>query len=282
MKKLGAIIVGAAFVLSLGCGEEIVAPPGETTSNAAVFRSLVIGREDPKGVAPGFDLDGYTSNVSDERGCRIDDFMSPDGREGVDNQFAVLMPLLDVAAEGALDAFIQDAISEGRLLIIPELETHPDGTMDLTLWRGEDTPLLGADGELLEGQTLSLHEAPLLGRFEGAEMDENGVVSAGPFDLRLLIIVFNLLYVVDLHDAQIEFRLMENGRLDSGMVGGSVTVEQLLEIAAQAAERANLDFIEILNGSIDQFADTARDAEGKCHSLSVGASFDAVPAFIFD
>lgn len=248
----------------------------------SVVHTLGLGREDPKGVVTGFNLDGFVSDSRDGRSCFQNDFMSPEGEEGVDNQLATLLPLIDLAGEGALDALLQQAINEGRALMIFDVVQPPgakDGQVTLTVSRGDDRPLLGADSKLLAGQTLALHEMPMLGHTESATLKDTKLV-AGPMEVQLPIVVFGILYSLTVLDARIEATLTADGALVDGRLGGAVTLEEVFRVATTAGERTG--GLEMLLGSgIRGSADMLRNDDGECEGLSVGVSFDTAPVFTF-
>jgi len=268
----------ATVLLVAACGSEPEPIEVERVQEAAIY-SLAIGREDPSGVAPGFDVDGFESDEHDGRSCYQPDFVDAFGRRGIDNQLAKLMPLIDLAGEGALEALVQGAINEGRALMVFELGYRSDGKVDLNLHRAQDTPLLGTDGRLLAGQTLGLAAEPLLGRFEGATI-KDGVLTAGPFDLLLPVIVFTILYEAQIDDAMVEFEIDEDGNLVRGRMGGAITVERVLDLASTAGERTH-GLEDLLGGGITGSADLVRDDNNECQALSAGVTFEARPVFTF-
>lgn len=176
--------------LLAGCGSAEVEP---ISVNHSVVRALTFNREDPKGVAVGMNLDGFVSESNDGRSCNKSDFVSPDGVPGIDNELAKLLPLIDIAGENALEGLVQGSIDEGRLLMVFEVTRMEDGTADLRVLRGMDMPLLGTDGRILEGQTLSLHPEPLLGEIDGT-LIQDGVLKTEPFELQLPSQVFSQLW----------------------------------------------------------------------------------------
>jgi hypothetical protein len=270
-------LVSPALLLLTGC----LAQPDETPRDVGlmVFRKMDFAQE-RDGVSPGFDLDGVVSTYDDARGCRQSDFMSPDGAPGIDNQLGGLIPLLDLVGEGALQAFIQNAIDEGRLLVMPHLVRRA-GRLDLSVLRGADQPLVGTDGHLLGEQTLALSpDKTVLGEFEGATL-EDGVLTAGPFDLNLPVVVFDILYDVHLADARLELRFGPDG-VGHGVLAGSSTIEELTQLAKTAGERADVDLVALIGGVLEDVADLDRDPQGRCHALSAVATFETVPAYAYD
>ena len=69
-------------------------------------------------------------------------------------------------------------------------------------------------------------------------------------------------------------------KLVDGLLGGSVTVDEVLRVAQSASERTSgLD--QLLAGGVNGAADMDRDDDGDCLALSVGVAFAAVPVFTF-
>lgn len=274
------VVTSLAVLVLAACGPADQAVEVVGMQEAAIHQ-LTLGREEPRGTAPGFDLDGWQSNENDGRSCFQADFVDADGRAGVDNQLAVLMPLIDIAGEGALESLVQQAINEGRALMVMQMRHMSDGTIDLTVKRGEDTPLLGTDGRLLPGQTLGLNaEQPLLGHVAGATMKASKF-RAGPMDLELPVVVFSNLYVLNVQGALIEADVTDDGRLINGRLGGAVSVEQVLGIAGRAADQTH-GLEELLGSGIRGSADMGRGEDGACTALSMGVTFGAVPVFTFE
>ena len=99
------------LVCALGCDEAApeIEPPMEMTpetevvrpyfenggfmlpnSHTNILRAYTMTQPDENGHVVGFDLDDTITQEGDEAYCREGDFVSPDGREGIDNQFADL------------------------------------------------------------------------------------------------------------------------------------------------------------------------------------------------
>lgn len=272
MKRLSGLLV------LIACGSEVEAP---AVSRSTVLQTLTFAREEPEGVSLGLDLDGFQSGPNDGRGCNKTDFLDPQGRPGVDNELGRLLPLVDLAGEGALQGLIQGAINDGQLLVILETSERDDGTLGLIARRGADTPLLGTDGRILAGQTLGVAaEDPILG--EGvATLGADGVYQTAPFRLRLPIIVFSLLYVVDLPSAILRFTYQNDGTIRQGLIAGGIPVAQLITILQQASEFGG-DFEGLFGDALIASGDLERDPSGNCTATSMAVGFDAVPAFTFE
>jgi len=275
-KLLPGIICLSAFV---GCGTT-----GETeiellNSTETVINDFSVAGEMDEGVSAGFNLDGLVSDFPDGRSCYQQDFRDENGLEGIDNALAKLLPLIDLAGEGALEGLLQEAITEGRLLLIFRLEELTNGQFNISLLRGQDTPILGTDGLVLRSQTLALHEDPNLARFENVTI-ENNILRAGPGKLHLPVIIFNILYELDVENGYIEFELNDTGDIVSGKMGGSVTREQVMQLATTAAGRTK-GLQQLLSGGIDDAADLDPDTTGECQSLSMAVTFAGVQVFTF-
>ena len=163
----------------VGCGGADETELQVVSTTEAVINDFSVAGEEDQGISAGFNIDGLVSTIPDGRSCYQEDFRDENGLEGIDNALAKLLPLIDIAGEGALEGLLQEAITEGRLLLIFRLEELTNGRYNVTLLRGQDTPILGTDGLVLRSQTLALHEEPLLARFEDVSI-ENNVLRAGP------------------------------------------------------------------------------------------------------
>lgn len=272
-----------AFSIVLLCNSACMAQGvdfvGETETT--VMQWLNFGREEERGVTIGFDLDGAVTTSRDRLGCAQDDFTSPEGEPGIDNNLALLLPLLDLAAENAVQSLLLNSLNEGKLLVFVERTLQADGSYEIRFRRGEDSPLLGTNGRLLPGQTLALHPDPQLGGAESATR-EGDVFEAHGFDVRLPAVVFATLYVLELKNARLRFELAPDGSIEKGLLGGGIELEQIFEVIRTADSMLNPEnSIEALVGeALRDFADLAV-REGRCQQLSAAIEFEAVPAFVF-
>lgn len=274
MKRL--TILCALGAVACGAGE----PAVEEASVTVVAQTLEFARESPRGVSAGFNLDGFVSGSNDGRTCFKEDFASPDGTEGVDNELARLLPLIDLAGEGALQALVQDAVNEGRLLMFFEVIEGEAGQVKLRVRRGADVPLLGTDGFILPGQTLGLNEEdPLLG--EGPATWADDVLEAGPFPLSIPLVIFSQLYLVSLPEAHLRFAFSEDGTVEAGTVGGGIPVAELVQVL-RTASNFGPEFEELFGGAVRDAGDLARAADGSCAQMSAALTLRAVPAFVWE
>lgn len=269
-------LLGLFLAVNMACGDTEALEPTRTL----VFRSVDFGRLSSRRVAVGFDLDGMATNSREARGCAQDDFTSPEGVPGIDNNLSLLIPLLDLAAEGALQALLQMAVNEGRLLVFLEEIPREGGGTQLRFRRGDDTPLLGTDGRLLPGQTLGLHADPNLGLAPSSSVTGE-VVEATGFDVRIPAVIFTTLYVLDFKDARVRYEVDSDGAV-RGMLGGGLELEQIFDIIRTADAMINPNSsIENLVGEELRTLGDLLDDQGRCQRISATVTFEAVPAFVF-
>ena len=269
-------LVFALGLAGVACGgaesQEIV-----STSVSAV-RTFDVPKVDGN-VAPGFDLDGLTSDLSDGRTCYHADLTSPDGAVGIDNQLATLIPFFDVEGEGAFGALIQQAINDGRLLLLFELAKRADDTHELRIYRGDDKPLLGTDGLLLADQTLAAQAGEPLVRAEiGAIAGKT--IEIGPVDLSIPVVVFDGTYDMHMPEGRVRMQLDDEGNIVGGVLGGGIPMESLNKMLAQAAVRLP-SFVSVLRSTVEEATDMALKSDGSCDQMSAAIVFDSVSAYKF-
>ena len=248
----------------------------------AAVNTLGFTRVDSTGHAPGFNLDGLVSDSGDRETCWKLDFLSPEGEPGIDNQLATLVPLFEGIGIGALEGLVQNSIKEGGLLIMLQADDLDsdldDPDVSLRMRFGQGSPLLGTDGLLLSGQTF--HPSP---EAEEITIDdarlEGGILSGGPFEAVLPVVVFGVKYVLPLHNAHLTAVPTYDGGLEQGILGGEVAIDDLMGIANQAAafDGSILGGVTlVLNGR----GDLGRDENGNRRRLSGAFTFTAASAYL--
>lgn len=247
--------------------------------------TLAFTTQDPDddGVAPGFDLDGIVSADGDPESCGHGDFTSPDGRAGIDNQLATLVPLFELVGIGAAEGLIQGAIEDGGLLLLLQIDGVDDRVDDpevtVTVRAGTGVPLLGTDGKLLSGQTFELHpETPdsvaEVGSIEG------GILRAGPFEATLPILVFGMKYELTIRGARLQAELTEHGGLTNGLFGGGVKLDDLYEVGKIAAAD-DASVLPAIQAVFSGAGDLDRGEDDSCQQISTALALTAVSAFLF-
>ncbi len=249
-----------------------------------VLDKLAFTGEVEEGVAPGWDLDDRISDEYDEETCGHADYTAPDGTEGVDNKLASIVPLFELVGIGAAEGLIQDSIEDGGLLLMMEVtgvdDPVDDDDVQVMVRAGHGTPLLGTDGKLLAGQTFHLHpESPDSVAQRGSIKD--GVLTAGPFEAHLPVVVFGMRYDLTFLNARLRGDWTEDGGLQNGLFGGSVTIEEIYTIGEVAAAD-DASVLSSLKAILQGAGDLDPDPEtGLCRQISATLSFTAVSAFFF-
>ncbi|MEM7676231.1 MAG: hypothetical protein AAF449_09535 [Myxococcota bacterium] len=278
MRRYGIILLLFAG-LPIACGEGSMPEEGEMQT--AVVQTLNFVRS-ADGLSEGFDLDGIETTGPDPRTCFKTDFTSPDGQAGVDNELSRLLPIIDLAGEGVLSELLQNAIDEGRLLMMFEVTRLDQDRARVRVRRGEDLPLLGTDGRLLPGQTLALHPTgPDLGEAEGTIVD--GRIRIDSFALNVPVVVFSQLYEVFLPEARLTLHMPAASSEEPAEVifGGGIPIEQLVTILQTASNFAR-EFTEIFGEAVRDSGDLSPDATGRCTLLSSALKAQLVSAFIWE
>lgn len=282
--RLALLALCAALLPSVtacsSADDEPTCQPGP--SQAYVLTALTFTRESPRGVAPGFDLDGRVTKTPDDPSCGKVDLVSPTGQEGIDNQLALLIPEIEKRVGNAIDGIIQGAINDGRLLIMLDLKNVNDASndkcVDLEVKLGEGKPTLGTDGVIESWQTFDLRKEGQLLSYGSGGTIANRTFTIGPFPLRIPIAIFDVSFTIYVRDAHIRFTVDEEGNVE-GMLGGGVSIDEVAEGVKNGAGLA--DLIPQIKTIGKAFSDLGYDTnEGTCSLVSAALAFKARPAFV--
>ena len=281
----GAVAFGCSSPSSTAnqrVGETCVGGKSQTT----IVSKLAFARQ-KDGVTAGFDVDGYVSDGfqstdQETNSCGQMDFEDANGTQGIDNQLARLMPLLDTITAADVNLIIKGAIENGQLLTaitlsgVDSLENDP--CVEVLFQPGLGSPTLGTDGDLDPSQTFEIDPTGPTTHAVGAI--KNGYFEVGPFDLDLLVVVFAEKFELHIQKARVRLKLdqTENGRV-VGSIGGGVKIQDLLDIIAEfdlnSGEReAGANFVKGL-GDLDY-----DPATKSCKTMSVGVTMSGRRAFI--
>lgn len=267
-------------------GPPIVCEGGDTYFY--VLDVVAVGEEGPEGVAPGFDLDGRVSDASDRESCFQEDFVSPDGVPGVDNQMAVLKPTIDSLTGVDFNDNLAASVRGGSLLVLVQLDGVDDFTDDdcvaLSIFFGElpagvPAPDVGPDGRFEPDQTFDV-SASSIGMDMRATIHlsglviADGVLRAGPITLPIRAELPEGTFELVARDATIEVR-PSAGALTDGLLGGGVSAEEAVAAVSMLSDALPATLIRgVLNG----VTDLDRDDRGQCKSFSIGALLEGVSA----
>ncbi len=250
------------------------APAPATSTDAALVKSLgFVATVD--GTTEGFDLDGHVSAEGDPESCGHADGVDAAGREGIDNAFAQLVPVLLATEASALEDLVRQSIVNGELLLLLDITgpaDDPDACVDVTLWRGVGQPLLGADGGVLDGQTLIGTDPVTVACVPVVD----GVVEASGFALDLPMQVLDVGFTLHMQDVAIRAERHADGSW-SGLLGAGIP---LADFEVILAEDDISDLADFLRPIVEGLQDLWPDANGDCSSMSATLAFEALPVFI--
>lgn len=286
-RSLLPLFLGAA----LGCGGDADAPdpfaaPLPATCPVAagadqsmVFTRLILIKQDPAGVSPGFNLDGRVSGSDDATSCRRRDLTSPDGETGIDNQFSLLVPALETATAGALPALLQAAINNGQLMMAVSVEGMDDRRNDpcvnLVFRRVAGSPFVGSDNRIDPGQTFdTMHTEPVT---RVSARLRNGVIEAGPFFLGLPFAALDARFTIPLSGARVRIRIKDDDTFE-GVIGGSIPASEIITISQGLTIGGEL--MGLVRTLVNSLVDLDPDANGNCRAISAAVGFEARPAFV--
>ncbi len=240
------------------------------------------------GVAEGLNLDDTNGVGEDAASCFKKDFNGPDGRTGIDNQFAVLLPLIKTfVGEDNIDVLLEAAIANGQLLIVMELQgldnLEDDADVKLRLGGGSGSVLQDTTGayELYQTFGYNREEAPV-SEFDGYVKD--GKLYAHADEAWLPVRVLDADFNLHVRGARVEFELTREqqvgGVFVEGVVSGGINVEDFKDIVAGL--NISSDLQKLATSVIGGTADLAPDADGVCQEVSAALKFRASPAYILD
>ena len=279
------------LLLALACGTDDLGKRGDPVDPACdaegpdqilLTRTLSFERAE-SGVSMGFDLDQVDTLDGMSEGCGVEDFVGIDGTPGIDNAMANLLPVLDTTEAVVLEDLMQASINDGSMILMFEIldldDTLNDACVDLSVFQGVGSPMVGADGWLLANQTFDVEpDAPVTSARGGSVVD--GVLEIGPVDsVALRVTVLDLDATFDVHDVRLRLKLEDDG-VWRGVLGGGVETEDLLYIATLA----NVDPViaQLIEPVLTAIADLSPNESGQCTQLSVALGVEAVPAFLFE
>ncbi len=252
------------------------------TQQAYVITELQFTREEPRGVAKGFDLDDKVTLEPEDRSCGKRDLVDPDGTKGIDNQLALFLPEIEKRFGNAVDGIIQGAINDGRLLILLDVanvdDPQNDSCVNMDVKLAEGKPAQGTDGMIEAWQTFDLRKVG-----QKISVAKNGTFKKntfliGPFDLHIPIAIFDVAFMIHIREARVRFTLLEDGNA-VGILGGGVSVDEIADGVKDGAGLA--DIIPQIRTLGKLAADLGFDEkEGICRLMSATLAFKARPAFV--
>lgn len=243
-------------------------------------------------VVPGFDLDGIasTNEVPGANACAHTDLSGPGGEVGIDNQLWRAVGCIKGYQRGnTIDEFAIANIREGQRTILVRLsgidDPVNDDEIEVAFFSSSNPIPVDAAGAMMEGASLSISADPRHRNVTQGRL-VNGVVLAGPFDLRLDFKGQFLAAEYALRDARVRLELLPGGRL-RGLVGGYWDIEQFYDIYARQATRQGAFTVGFrcpgMYGAVERLADAYPDpVTGACTAISTAFRLSGIPAFVIE
>jgi hypothetical protein len=230
------------------------------------------------GVVYGFNLDDRVSDTTDEQTCGKSDFISSVGEAGVDNQLAAIWPIVDGLVGDQVTSLLQQAISDGRFLLMMEMQGLDDPLNDddvtFTVMRGALVPQYNADGIIVPAQTYSVDDNFPKSIIENAKVVD-GVLEAGPIEFEVPIFIFDAAFGMKFNDGRLRIKIQEDGTF-SGVMAGAVNIDSFLGEILQTAAAAEAELVLPI---FQSYADM-EFVDGECKSFSAAFTFKSVSGFV--
>ena len=236
-------------------------------SHTNIIRQILFLQEEAPGVVSGFNLDDRISESGDEKTCGHSDLEDPQGRSGIDNQFATLFRLLTAIVEDTPQIAIQGAINEGRVLMMVELlgvdSLDNDDDITVRVFRASGRPLVGNQGLIAPYQTFYRDYDFPISEVKGVQI-RHGELQAGPVDFEVPMDVLDANFPMTVLNGQIRMKFNQDGSF-SGLIGGSVNIDDVLD-----------EFAIVVSGNEDDLARPIFEAnadmgyrDGECQEISL-------------
>lgn len=253
------------------------APPAEP--EVALASTLGFVRA-AAGLSDGFDLD--ESSTTGEDPCGRPDYAAPDGRQGIDNAFAALLPIIESTGGQALKDLVQDAVDSGELLLLFEITglegASPGDPVGVRIVRGMGRPTIGGNGLILPSQTFDADPDLPAATVADATLQEDGSILGSGYDLRLPLAVFDESIDLTVHQGRLHLVPTETGW--RGLVGGGIETQEVADNVL-GFDAIPDSLVNAIIGALSIIGDLPAGDDGACDRMSVAMAFEAVPAFLF-
>lgn len=240
-------------------------------------------------VSYGFNLrDNAPAAAGSDDACPRQPFVSPDGEPGIDNQLWRVLGCIKGYQRGeVIDEYALTNIREGARTILIRLSGLDDErngeNVKVGIYSSPDPIPTDSAGNLLSGASLSVTENPRFhNEVQGTLVD--GVLTAGPFDLRLDFQGQFLKSEYDFRNAHLRLELQPDGGA-TGLLGGYWDIEAFYDAYGRQATRAGVFFVGFtcpgMYAALHRLADGHPDLDtGACTSISTTFRLKAMPAFV--
>ncbi len=245
----------------------------------------------------GINLDGKHSNRADGGQCAHDDFVGPNGEQGIDNQHWRLYGCVSgYRPDGLFDRLFDtdNPILENGHATLLELQlvegSMENGKVRAQLFTSAGPVSTDAHGKVIRNMSQVVHEDRLYHSAVFAGEIKDGVLRAGPVDAKLRFKVQALDNHYSFRDLQIRAEMREDGSL-KGVVAAYWEAENLFDFLTSVyigpvhlgrAAANNIGYMCAgVYHAIPRVADGHPDPDtGQCTTVSTLIDFEAVPAFV--
>ena len=238
------------------------------------------------GTLDGFDLDGGSGADS----CEHAGFDGPAGESGIDDQLWRAIGCIRGFQKGEIvDSVVESAVRDGSMTILVDVRDVDDPRNDddvaVQVFASREAPPLGADGSVLPFGTLSIDPDPRFQGTVGRGRIVDGVLTAGPMDVRVRLNIQIVEGELSFRDAYMRLAIAPDGSARGGL-HGYAPVDEVYDIFGRQAGtiggKEALGYLCAgLRRALDAQADGGRDpATGHCDSISTSYRLGGVPAFV--
>lgn len=239
----------------------------------------------------GMDLDGIVSDASRPVAgeCAHDDFVGRDGEAGLDYQLWRALGCVRGFQQGEIaDIVVGGAVREGSMTILIEVsdvdDENDDDRVAVRVFASTEAPPTGSDGALLPFATLTAHPDTRYHSTTGSGAMVDGVLTAGPMDMRLRLNIQIVEGDLTFTDAYVRITRRADGSVE-GVITGYQAIDEVYEIFGRQAGRAGAEALSYtctgMWAALQSQADGGYDAEtGQCSLISIAYRFEAIPAFV--
>ncbi len=239
-------------------------------------------------ISYGMNLDGNADGNPTPKTCSHNNFMSPDGAQGIDNQMYRLLGCV----YGWRDSGYIETNANGELIdtsqgvILIEItgvdDKLNDDNVTVRMHRANDVLPKDTQGEILPYASYRVHDIPGYGKPARGQIVD-GVLTTDPIHASLPY-YGNLTHSeIDLKDMRLELNLANADERVKGMIAGYRDVENFWSYFRKGGYMAVTGQFSCpaMYIAAHQLADGYPDPEtGNCTALSSSYSIEAIPAFV--
>lgn len=239
-------------------------------------------------ISYGMNLDGNVDGLPTENTCSHENFTTPDGEPGIDNQLYRLLGCtygwrdsgyIETNANGEL----RDTSQGVTLIEISDVDDrHNDDDVTVRMYRANDVLPKDSQGNILPFASYRVHDIPGYGNAAKGKI-KDGVLTTSPIEA-FLPYYGNLAHSeIHLRDMRLRLDLHATQDRAKGMIAGYRDVENFWTYFRKGGYMAVTGQFSCPATYVAawELADGYPDPEtGKCTALSSAYSIEAIPAFV--